>query len=138
MTYSALGFRKGVISTFFNPKVIKQTAFDFQCNDLGLCHSPHFVVPVQTPLAIFDRIRTDGAKALKEILPKTKLWIPSKKDQVNTSITLINILKALAWRLRLYSMHARAIQNMMVCHPWGLVIHIFHAVICRVLNRGEH
>lgn len=54
VTYSALGFRKGVISTFFNPK---------------------------TPLAIFDRIRKDGAKALQEILPKTKLWIPSKKDQ---------------------------------------------------------
>ena len=31
---------------------------------------------LQTPISIWQRIQKDGAGALKEILPKTKLWIP--------------------------------------------------------------
>ena len=36
----------------------------------------HTGVVLQTPISIFQRIQKDGASALKEILPKTKLWIP--------------------------------------------------------------
>ena len=36
----------------------------------------------QTPKAIWKRIQNDGAAALKEILPKTKLWNPGKASQV--------------------------------------------------------
>ena len=31
---------------------------------------------LQTPISIWQRIQKDGAGALKEILPKTKMWIP--------------------------------------------------------------
>ena len=36
----------------------------------------HTGLVLQTPISIFQRIQKDGASALKEILPKTKLWIP--------------------------------------------------------------
>ncbi|MCJ1425721.1 hypothetical protein MMC29_003621 [Sticta canariensis] len=66
VTYSALGFKKGFASTFLDPR---------------------------TPLAIFDRFRKDGAKVLKEILPKTKLWIPPQKDQLSEhqAVRLVNM-----------------------------------------------
>ncbi|KAK9786499.1 hypothetical protein WJX73_010518 [Symbiochloris irregularis] len=54
VTYSALGFKKSVGSTFFS---------------------------WQTPQAIWRRIQKDGAQALKDILKKTKLWIPGQQSQ---------------------------------------------------------
>lgn len=57
VTYSAMGFKQGFFSTFLNPK---------------------------TPISIFQRVFKDGASGLKEVLPKTKLWIPGKAYKQGT------------------------------------------------------
>mmetsp|Transcript_7772 Transcript_7772/g.18615 ORF Transcript_7772/g.18615 Transcript_7772/m.18615 type:complete len:113 (-) Transcript_7772:247-585(-) len=53
-TYDRIGFYKGVGRTFFN---------------------------ASTPLSINQRLLQDGAKDLREILPRWKPWIPPKLDQ---------------------------------------------------------
>lgn len=54
VTYDALGFYKGLGRTFFT---------------------------ASTPLSINQRLLKDGAKDLKEILPRWKPWIPPKLNQ---------------------------------------------------------
>lgn len=50
----------------------------------GSCHFDMygFLVPLQTPLSLLQRVQKDGAKVLGDSLKSWKPWMPPKQSQV--------------------------------------------------------
>ena len=74
-TFLRTGLLCNVLSLYIMDVVMHSAATVHAASELS--HAP-----LQTPEAIWKRIQKDGASALKEILPKTKLWIPGQQYQV--------------------------------------------------------